>query len=65
MSNQRWYPDPVTGLPTIRRAPAARDAYPTPEEVKLMMSGQQLIDENLCPLCGGPLPEDGGCKHEQ
>lgn len=64
MSHPRWYPDPVTGLPTIRHAPATRD-YPTPEEVKLMMSGKQLIDEDLCPLCGGPLPENGGHEHEQ
>ncbi len=64
MSGAGWYHDPVTGLPTIRQAKVIND-YPTPEEVKLMMSGKQVIDENLCPLCGGPLPENGGHEHEQ
>ncbi len=36
----RWYLDPVTELPTIRRHPDARE-YQTPEEVKRMIAGQE------------------------
>ena len=45
-SNTRWYYDPVTRLPTIRRHPKARD-YPTPGEVKAMVSGREW--EPPCP----------------
>ncbi len=40
MSNnrERWYNDPVTKLPTIRRHPDAR-TYQTPAEVKRMVAG--------------------------
>lgn len=63
-SQERWYHDPVKSLPTIRQAKDIND-YQTPEEVKAMMAGK--IDDDLCPLCGGPLPEDddGGNTYEQ
>lgn len=63
-SQERWYTDPARGgLTTIRQAKEIHD-YPTPEEVKAMMSGP-VIEDASCPLCGGPLPEDGGNEHEQ
>lgn len=66
-SQERWYSDPVKGLPTIRQAKVIND-YPTPDEVKLMMAGKMIEDD--CPLCGQPLPlgsgeDDGGYENDQ
>ena len=39
-SSERWYLDPKTGLPTIRKHPDAR-TYLSPDEVKRMVAGQE------------------------
>lgn len=55
--NRRWYDDPVTGLPTIRRHPDARN-YPSPDDVKNMVSGRDN-EFGACPTCGGPVETCG------
>ena len=63
-SHKRWYVDPQTELPTIRRDSNAHD-YLSPEAVKRMVAGERQIagnggyadeddDSPRCPTCGGP-----------
>jgi hypothetical protein len=55
-SRARWYIDPVTRLPNIRRHPAAHE-YQPPDEVKRMVAGRTLEpDMDTCPTCGQPIP---------
>ncbi len=60
---KRWYNDPSTGLPTIRRASDARE-YQTPEEVKRMVAGGEEPDygefQGTCAKCAKPY---GTCDH--
>ena len=59
----RWYIDPHTGLPTIRRHPDARE-YQTVDEVKRMIADERRAvggddydddhDPDRCSDCDGP-----------
>ncbi len=56
-SSERWYHDPKTGLPTIRKHPDARE-YLSPDEVKRMVAGQPDYGDypvqDTCVECGAP-----------
>lgn len=65
-SHTRWYDNPDTGLPTIRRSEQARNDA-TPEQVKAWMQDGALApaiepedDEDCshCPTCGQSTDEE-------
>ena len=65
-NHARWYDNPATGLPTIRRAPEAREAA-TPEQVRAWMQDGALApaiepedneDCDHCPTCGQSTDEE-------
>ncbi len=63
---QRWYHDPKTELPTIRRHPDARE-YQTPDAVKRMAAGQEPDEydypfEGPCGLCSQPFHPGHSCQ---
>lgn len=65
-NGERWYHDPHTKLPTIRRHPDAHE-YQTPEEVKRMVAGQEPDEENYpiqgdCGLCNAPFHPGRPCR---